>query len=656
MSRVFVAPSSILRGRERASGFCTCEWWCVCIAHLGIMYLRAWAWVGQLAAGQAPSPELCSPQDLRGLESQPENLEQPFLSVFKKGRRRVPVRDLGKVVHYAKVQLRFQHSQDVSDCYLELFHSYLYFQARGSKGLAFQVGGSRQRGRPGVAGESSLLGGGYPCPPGSPSPPSLHVLWQGLLPLMELSVCPLEGSREHAFQITGPLPAPLHVLCPSQAELGHWLYHLEKQIALVRGPQLCHSVSLQGSPEGELPWTLQRRLIRLRAASGHRTAGSAVCASRVKLQHLPSQEQQDRLLVLYPSSLAIFSEEAEGLCFKGELPLSTIHVNLEEKEKQIRSFLIEGPLINTIRVLCASYEDYSHWLLCLQTISPRAGGAPSAGLPGLWGSTQVTGGGRGSLSSDGRTSWDSGCPAPPSTHTSHSLPESSVPPTTGCPARPVPDQADPGRTSTRRQRAELRRSSSSRSPRSEARTEEPSLATSLYLDLTKLSRQSLEDNPEAPDHSLKTPHSPLYADPYTPPATSYHKITDVQGLDEFLSAAQSSLGPESSSPFPSVPVSVPVSGPSSGLSGPHLLSKKGALQPRASQRHRGSVKGQGPLPPDSPQHAAPVQEVSPDPLPPPSGGHPPKSYGNFRDNASSPSHKRWPRGGPEPGGGLVQWI
>lgn len=84
----------------------------------------------------------------------------------------------------------------------------------------------------------------------------------------------------------------------------------------------------------------------------------------------------------------------------------------------------------------------------------------------------------------------------------------------------------------------------------------------------------------------------------------------VQGLRspplpwQFLSAAQSSLGPESSSPFPSVPVSVPVSGPSSGLSGPHLLSKKGALQPRASQRHRGSVKGQGPLPPDSPQHVS----------------------------------------------------
>ncbi|XP_047724746.1 pleckstrin homology domain-containing family N member 1 isoform X2 [Prionailurus viverrinus] len=513
--------------------------------------------------------------DIPDLESQRENLEQPFLSVFKKGRRRVPVRNLGKVIHYAKVQLRFQHSQDISDCFLELFPSYLYFQAHGSKGLTFQ----------------------------------------GLLPLMELSVCPLEGSREHAFQITGPLPAPLLVLCSSQAELGRWLYHLEKQMALVGGLQHCHSS--------------------------------------------PPQEQWDRLLVLYPTSLAIFSEEADGLCFKGELPLSAIHINLEEKETQIRSFLVEGRLINTIRVLCASYEDYSRWLLCLQTVSRGDGAPPPPGpesFPGLRVSTQVLGGGRGSLSSDGRTSWGSGCPAPPSTHTSHSLPESSVPSTTGCPAQPVPDQAHPGGTGTSRQRAEPRRSSSSRSPRNKARAEGPGLATSLLLDLTKLSKHSPEGNPEARDRPPEAPRSPLYADPYTPPATSYHKIAAVQGLDEFLSAMQSSLGPESSSAFPSVPVSVPVSDPSSGLSGPHLLSKEGALQPRASQRHRGSVQGQGPPPPDSPQHVSPVREVSPDPLLPPSGGHPLRSYDNIWDKASSPSHKRWPRGAPEAGGGLIQWI
>ncbi|XP_040313720.1 pleckstrin homology domain-containing family N member 1 isoform X1 [Herpailurus yagouaroundi] len=557
--------------------------------------------------------------DIPDLESQRENLEQPFLSVFKKGRRRVPVRNLGKVIHYAKVQLRFQHSQDISDCFLELFPSYLYFQAHGSKGLTFQ----------------------------------------GLLPLVELSVCPLEGSREHAFQITGPLPAPLLVLCSSQAELGRWLYHLEKQMALVGGLQHCRSSPPRGLPEDELPWTLQRRLTRLRTASGRQMVGSAICASRVKLQHLPSQEQWDRLLVLYPTSLAIFSEEADGLCFKGELPLSAIHINLEEKEKRIRSFLIEGRLINTIRVLCASYEDYSHWLLCLQTVSHGDGAPPPPGpesFPGLRVSTQVLGGGRGSLSSDGRTSWGSGCPAPPSTHTSHSLPESSVPSTTGCPAQPVPDQANPGGTGTSRQRAEPRRSSSSRSPRNKAQAEGPGLATSLFLDLTKLSKHSPEGNPEARDQPPEAPRSPLYADPYTPPATSYHKITDVQGLDEFLGAMQSSLGPESSSAFPLVPVSVPVSDPSSGLSGPHLLSKKGALQPRASQRHRGSVQGQGPPPPDSPQHVSPVREVSPDPLLPPSGGHPLRSYDNIWDKASSPSHKRWPRGAPEAGGGLIQWI
>lgn len=47
-----------------------------------------------------------------------------------------------------------------------------------------------------------------------------------------------------------------------------------------------------------------------------------------------------------------------------------------------------------------------------------------------------------------------------------------------------------------------------------------------------MSALNLDSGPEAQDHSLDIPHSPLYADPYTPPATSRHKITDIQGLDE----------------------------------------------------------------------------------------------------------------------------
>ncbi|XP_011768605.2 pleckstrin homology domain-containing family N member 1 [Macaca nemestrina] len=561
--------------------------------------------------------------DILDLQNQRENLEQPFLSVFKKARRRVPVRNLGKVVHYAKVQLRFQHSQDVSDCYLELFPAHLYFQAHGSEGLTFQ----------------------------------------GLLPLTELSVCLLEGSREHAFQITGPLPAPLLVLCPSRAELDRWLYHLEKQTALLGGLQHCHSAPPQGSCGDELPWTLQRRLSRLRTASGHEPGGSAVCASRVKLQHLPAQEQWDRLLVLYPTSLAIFSEELDGLCFKGELPLRAIHINLEEKEKQIHSFLIEGPLINTIHVVCASYEDYSHWLLCLRAVTHRAGAPPLPGaesFPGL----QVTGSGRGSLSSGGRTSWDSGCLAPPSTRTSHSLPESSAPSTVGCSSQHAPDQANSDRTSIGRRRTELRRNSS-RSPRSKARAEGRGPATPLHLDLTQLNRLSLENSPDAPDHASETSHSPLYADPYTPPATSHRRVTDVRGLEEFLGAMQSSPGPVPLSPLPLVPVSVPASDPgssSSSPSGPHLLSKKGVMQSTASQRHRGSAKDGGPQPPDSPQLVSSAREGLPEPRLPLTDGWSSRrsqgpGYDHLWDETLSSSHRKCPQlGGPEASAGLVQWI
>lgn len=59
----------------------------------------------------------------------------------------------------------------------------------------------------------------------------------------------------------------------------------------------------------------------------------------------------------------------------------------------------------------------------------------------------------------------------------------------------------------------------------------------------QLTRPSLEGGPETSDHSLETPHSPLYADPYTPPATSHHKVRDVRGLGE-VSALLGTEGPD----------------------------------------------------------------------------------------------------------------
>ncbi|NXA65893.1 PKHN1 protein, partial [Mohoua ochrocephala] len=133
-------------------------------------------------------------------ENQKENLDQRLPSLFKKGRRKTIVRNLGKMIYYSKVKFKFQHCQEVNDCFLELFQSYLYFQSAGPNGLTYQ----------------------------------------GLLPLKELQVRELgagqsPGQQDHALHISGPLLNPLVVFCPSEAELKQWLYHLEKQIQLCGG-------------------------------------------------------------------------------------------------------------------------------------------------------------------------------------------------------------------------------------------------------------------------------------------------------------------------------------------------------------------------------------------------------------------------------------
>ena len=196
----------------------------------------------------------------------------------------------------------------------------------------------------------------------------------------------------------------------------------------------------------------------------------------------------------------------------------------------------------------------------------RGGGEGSCHLAHLYPlpAAQVVASGRGSLSSDARTSWDSGCPAPASTCTSHSLPESSAPSTAGCPARPPPvsicwgwtpwhtclvpqgkglcsfrplygerapgnlleglwfsqEQANPGCTSVGGHRAKLRRGGGSRSPRNKARAERPGPAALLHLDLTKVGQHvdpgSRHDPPLPPTLHLpglltpETTRGPLY--------------------------------------------------------------------------------------------------------------------------------------------------
>ncbi|CAM4672810.1 pleckstrin homology domain-containing family N member 1 [Caretta caretta] len=508
-------------------------------------------------------------KNITNQENQKENLDQRFPSLFKKGRRKTVVRNLGKIIYYSKVKFKFQHCQEVNDCYLELFQSYLYFQSVGSNGLTYQ----------------------------------------GLLPLKELSVCETEKAKsaeqeKHAFRITGPLLNPLIVYCPSESELKRWLYHLEKQIHLnggnLDGSFLSQSDWKQNSiGKEELRWSVQNMPVQEWRGTQRESLGDVLCVSKVKLQHLPFQEQHDRLLILYPSTLVIVSEERNGLYFKGELPLNAIQVHFEENQKS--SFLIEGRLINSIQVICPSYEDYQEWLYCLKTAQFRNADSSLSGSESFSGSKpphlgQFPGSGRGSLTSDGRTnSWTSRGKLTTSTH--HSQHSGSIPdqqsfvlmpegrvtvtedPLSPGYAQPVHCLANPSWPSTGIPKPELKRGGSARKSKGKcgpAQQPQPSsqdsertvfslipgnpnreLLSPVYND--PYSPRSSQQNPGVPPLHLDSnnrnqwslgesqtlaapssleksapPRSPVYADPYTPTPTSGGKVADSDFLEEFL--------------------------------------------------------------------------------------------------------------------------
>ncbi|XP_070615344.1 pleckstrin homology domain-containing family N member 1 isoform X1 [Erythrolamprus reginae] len=523
-------------------------------------------------------------------ENEKENLDQRFPSIFKKGRRRTVVRNLGKIIHYSKLKFKFQHCQEANDCYLELFQEFLYFQSLSSNGHKYQ----------------------------------------GLLPLTELQLTKLEhdkGIQEdfHAFQIAGPLLSPLIIYCPTQAELRHWLYHLEKQINLSGGrPELPLETQrpwpwAQGLlGKEQLRWSMQNAHVQEWKGTQRKSLGDILCVSKVKLQHLPFQEQHHRLLVLYPSTLVIVSEERNGLYFKGELPLNAIQVQFEENQKT--DFLIEGRLINSIRVICSSYEDYQEWLYCLKTAQFRHADSSLSGSESFSGLkpshlAQFSGSGRGSLTSEGRTnSWVSaGKGATTSTHHSQTstaslserqsvdaapenrLAENSLPQPVCC----------SGKRGAGMPKAELKRKGSSRKSKGkgvvppqqpQCHREDPDKKNSfpliskhprgegispvynepysapahqqhpatrpLHLDLNNLKQWNVPKSQTCPApqtlENLSLSSSPMYADPYTPNSPTSHGAAGSYFVEEFGRCHRPSAL-EHQNGYPALmPVSVPI--------------------------------------------------------------------------------------------------
>ncbi|XP_005986050.1 pleckstrin homology domain-containing family N member 1 isoform X2 [Latimeria chalumnae] len=294
-----------------------------------------------------PNKDILTKEVIKGnvnvkLISEPSSLAQS-------SKNSIRVKNLGKILFYSKVKFKFQHCQDVHDCYLELLQTHLHFLSTSSKGLTYE----------------------------------------GMLPSKEITISPVEtenntSTETHSFKITGPFLNPIIVYCSSKHELQEWLDHFEKQMVNIENLDPSHQeLTLQSKNNAtdgqlkndELRKSVQNQLIQEWKGTQRESLGSVIWVSKIKLQHLPFTVQHERLLVLYTNVLVILSEENNSLYYKGELSLSAITISLEECETTPNSFIIQGSLINPIKVNCQSITDFKEWLYHLKANGVTVQGA-----------------------------------------------------------------------------------------------------------------------------------------------------------------------------------------------------------------------------------------------------------------------------------------
>uniref|UniRef100_A0A3Q2QHT2 Pleckstrin homology domain containing, family N member 1 n=1 Tax=Fundulus heteroclitus TaxID=8078 RepID=A0A3Q2QHT2_FUNHE len=276
-----------------------------------------------------------SPKDLQAIENikwDPAFAYDPA-SGWKKSS--INVKNFGRMIHSSKVRFRFLQCQEIHDCYLDLFEKHLHFVSNNTTGLTYQ----------------------------------------GTLPLKELSICNLQQNcnhsqpEEYAFQINGVSLNSIVVYCSNQKELDTWFGFLKESIEQNGGTAIHpeNYTRVRSNPnksEGreELRNSINREPIYEWEGSQRDSLGPITYVTKVRLQHLPCQEQSDRLLVMYPATLIILSEESDGLFYKGKLPLNMITVTTPCQDVKPNTFMIEGKLINPIVVSCLDRTEFCDWI------------------------------------------------------------------------------------------------------------------------------------------------------------------------------------------------------------------------------------------------------------------------------------------------------
>ncbi|XP_034733415.1 probable pleckstrin homology domain-containing family N member 1 isoform X1 [Etheostoma cragini] len=277
-----------------------------------------------------------SPKDLQKIDNIKWDPPFPYDPASGWKKSSINVKNYGRMIHSSKVRFRFLHCQDVHDCYLDLFQTHLHFVSNNTTGLTYQ----------------------------------------GTLPLKELTICNLQQNCNHsqpqefAFQINGVSLNPIIVYCAKQEEMDLWFGLLKENIEANGGtpiaPENFTRVKLHQDKthEGreELRNSINREPIYEWEGSQRDSLGTITYVTKVRLQHLPCQEQSDRLLVMYPSTLIILSEENDRLFYKGKLPLNMFTVTTPCQDVKPNTFMIEGTLINPIVVSCLDRAEFCDWI------------------------------------------------------------------------------------------------------------------------------------------------------------------------------------------------------------------------------------------------------------------------------------------------------
>uniref|UniRef100_A0A3Q2YMV0 Pleckstrin homology domain containing, family N member 1 n=1 Tax=Hippocampus comes TaxID=109280 RepID=A0A3Q2YMV0_HIPCM len=245
----------------------------------------------------------------------------------------INVKNYGRLIHSAKVRFRFLHCQDIHDCYLDLFQTHLHFVSNNTPGLTYQ----------------------------------------GTLPLKELTICnPQQNCNhsqptEYAFQINGVSLNPIIVYCANQQEMDRWFGLLKENIEANGGNAVApeNYTRVKQNQEKtyagreELRNSINKEPIYEWEGSQRDSLGPITYVTKVRLQHLPCQQQSDRLLVMYTSTMIILSEEENGLFYKGKLPLNMITVTTPCQDVKPNTFMIEGSYTkrNTISVVTSIHPS-----------------------------------------------------------------------------------------------------------------------------------------------------------------------------------------------------------------------------------------------------------------------------------------------------------